>query len=73
MKTPTVDKRDTCLSNSNANISYVVNMLNKYNIIVKINTNAVSKALVCSVDSESFIKGVCSECKDRCIVYQKSN
>ncbi|CAG5000393.1 unnamed protein product [Parnassius apollo] len=36
-------------------------------------TNAILETLVCTVDSESCMKGVCSKCKTRGIVYEKNN
>lgn len=73
VKPPTVDGRDTCLCKLHANVTYVVNTLHKNKVIVQKDTNAVLESLVCSVDSVSCMKGVCSECKNRCIDYDKSN
>ncbi|CAF4941167.1 unnamed protein product [Pieris macdunnoughi] len=73
VKPPTVDGRDTCLCKLHANVTYVVNTLHKNKVIVQKDTNEVLHSLVCSVDSVSCMKGVCPECKNRCIDYDKSN
>lgn len=73
VKPPTVDGRDTCLCKLHANTTYVVDILHKNKVIMEKDMNAVLETLVCSVNSESCMKGVCSECKPRRIVYDKSN
>lgn len=73
VKPPSVDGRDTCLCKLHANFTYVVNTLHKNKVIVQKDTNAVLESLVCSVDSVSCMKGVCLECKNLCIDYDKSN
>nr|CAH7721805.1 unnamed protein product [Callosobruchus chinensis] len=73
VKPPTVDGRDTCLCKLHANITYVVNVLHKNKVIMQRDTNAVLETLVCTVDSESCMKGVCLECNKRYIVYDERN
>lgn len=67
------DGRVNCLCKLHANISYVVNILRKNEVIMQKDRNAVLEELVCAVESESFMKEVCSKCKKKCIVYDKSN
>lgn len=55
------------------NISYVVYILHNGKVSVQKDKNAVLKTFFCTIDSESFMKVICSECKKRCIVYDKSN
>lgn len=73
VKPPTVDGRDTCLCKLHANMAYVVNVLHRNKVIMQKDTNAVLETLVCSVNSESCMKGVCSECKKWSINYDKTN
>ncbi|KAL3287411.1 hypothetical protein HHI36_001884, partial [Cryptolaemus montrouzieri] len=42
-------------------------------VIMQKDMDAVLETLVCSTDSESCIKGICSECKKRSINYDKIN
>nr|CAI5831484.1 unnamed protein product [Callosobruchus analis] len=56
-----------------ANVTYIVNVSHKHKVIMQKDTNAVLATLVCTVDSESCMKGVCLECKKRYIVYDKRN
>ncbi|CAG5042659.1 unnamed protein product [Parnassius apollo] len=73
VQAPAVDGRDTCLCKLHANISYVVNSLHYNKVIMQKDTNAILETIVCTVDAESCMKGVCSKCKTRGIVYEKNN
>jgi hypothetical protein len=65
IKCPTENERETCLCKTCENLSFMVKVLFRHQVIATPNTNILVQQVVCSTQRMNCMYGNCGECKEK--------